>query len=59
MNMGSVSQMAAKLLAVKVGGLKKKSAAWPQPYLNQSAQIRVCLGLSHSQSLMDGTFAVL
>ena len=30
-NMGSVGQRALKLLAVKVGGLKKKSAIWPQP----------------------------
>ena len=30
-NMGSVGQRAAKLLAVKVGGLKNKCANWPGP----------------------------
>ena len=30
-NMGSVDQRTAKLLAFKVGGLKKKSAARPRP----------------------------
>ena len=34
--MGSVGQRAAKLLAVNVGGLKKKSAIRPQP---QSASL--------------------
>ena len=29
--MGSVDQRAIKLLAVKFGGLKKKSATWPRP----------------------------
>ena len=36
-NLGSVGQRASKLPAVKVGDLKKKSAAQPQPHLNQSA----------------------
>ena len=35
--MGSVDQRIAKLLAFKVGGLRKKSDARPRPYLNQSA----------------------
>ena len=30
----SVAKRALKLLAVKVGGLEKKSAAWPSPHLN-------------------------
>ena len=47
-NMASVGQRALKLPAVKVGGLKKKSAAWPQPP-----------GQNHSQSLTDGNFAAL
>ena len=28
-NLGSVGQRAAKLIAVNVGGLEKKSAIWP------------------------------
>ena len=58
-NMGSVGQRASKLLAVKVGGLKKKSAIWPRPLSNQSARIRVVPGSNHSQSLMAGHFAAL
>ena len=42
-NLGSAGQKAAKLLAVKVGGLKKKSAGRPRPHLNHSAHIRVRL----------------
>ena len=57
--MGSEDQRASKLLAFKVGGLKKKSAAWPQPHLNQSARIRVRPRSNHSQSLMNGNFAAL
>ena len=38
--MGSVGQRASKLLAVKVGGLNKKSAAWPWPHSKYSACIR-------------------
>ena len=57
--MGSVGQRASKLLAVKVGGLKKKSAIWPRPLSNQSAWIRVVPGSNHSQSLMAGNFAAL
>ena len=40
--MGSVGQRASKLLAVKVGGLKKKSAAWP--HSNQSAGFKIAWG---------------
>ena len=56
-NLGSAGQRAAKLLAVKVGGLKKKSASRPRP---QSASL---LGFdsrsrsNHSESLMAGNFA--
>ena len=56
-NLGSVGQRAAKLLAVKVGGLKKKSAGQPRP---QSASL---LGFdswsrsNHSESLMAANFA--
>ena len=57
--MGSVGQRAQKLLAVKVEGLKKKSAARPQPHLNQSAQILVPLGSNHSKSLMASNFAAI
>ena len=58
-NMGSVGQRASKLLAVKVGGLKKKSAIWPRPLSNQSAQVRKRPGSNLSQSLTDSNFAAL
>ena len=58
-NMGSVGQRASKLLAVKVGGLKKKSAIWPRPLSNQSAQVRLRPGSNLSQSLTDSNFAAL
>ena len=51
--------MALKLLAVKVGGLKKKSADQPWSHLNQSARIRERPGSNHSQSLMAGNFVAL
>ena len=57
--MGSVSQKAAKLLAVKVGGLKKKSSTRPWPHSNQSARIRDHPRSNRSQSLMAGNFAAL
>ena len=56
-NLGSVGQRAAKFQAVKVDGLKKKSAGRPRP---QSASL---LGFeswsrsNHSESLMAGNFA--
>ena len=58
-NLGSVGQRAAKLLAVKVGGLKKKSAVQPRPHWNQLAHIRERPGSNHSQSLMASNFAAL
>ena len=58
-NLRSVGQRAAKLLAVKVGGLKKKSASWPQPHLNQSASVRFRARSNNSQSLVAGNFAAL
>ena len=57
--MKSVSQRVSKLLAVKIGGLKKKSATWPWPHSNQSARIQVCLGSNHFQNLMASNFAAL
>ena len=57
--MGSVGQRAAKLLAVNVGGLKKKSAIRYQPHLSQSARVQTRAKLNHSQSLMPVNFAAL
>ena len=57
--MGSVGQRAAKLLAVNVGGLKKKSANRPWPQSKQSARVRCLARSNHSQSLMAGNFAAL
>ena len=57
--MGSVGQRAAKLLAVNVGGLKKKSANRPRPHSKQSARVRCLARSNHSQSLMAGNFAAL
>ena len=57
--MGSVGQRAAKLLAVNVGGLKKKSANRPRPQTKQSARVRTQAKSNHSQSLMAGKFAAL
>ena len=57
--MKSKGQRALKLLVVKVGGLKKKSATLPRPHLNKSARIQVRLGSNHSQSLMASNFAAL
>ena len=57
--LGSVGQRAAKLLAVKVGGLKKKSASRPRP---QSASLPGFDSRSrsnHSQSLMASNFTAL
>ena len=53
-NVGSVAQRAAKLLAVKFGGLNKK--------LNHTSTARVVrrrLSLNHTQSLTDGNLAAL
>ena len=58
-NLESVGQRAAKLLAVKVGGLKKKSAFQPWPHSNRSARVHDHQGSNHSPSLMAGKFAAL
>ena len=55
-NLESVGQRAAKLLVVKFGGLKKKSAFQPRPHSNQSACAREHLGSNHSKTLMAGNF---
>ena len=49
----------SKLQALKVGGLKKKSAIRPQPHSNRSARVQERPGSNHSQSLMAGNFAAL
>ena len=54
-NLGSVDLMAAKLLAVKFGDLKKSLP--PDPGHTQTS--RVYAGSNHSQSLMVGNFADL
>ena len=56
-NLGSVGQRDAKLLAVKVGGLNKKSAAWHRPHSNQSARVQFWSRSNHTQSLMASNFA--
>ena len=58
-NLRSIGQRAAKLLAVNIRGLKKKSASQPRPLLNQSARVRTRAKSNHSQSLMAGNFAAL
>ena len=57
-NLGSVCQRAAKLLAVKVGGLKKVCQPAPAP-VSQCAWVRTPAPSNHSQSLMAGNFAAL
>ena len=57
--MRSVGQRAAKLLAVNVRGLKKKSANRPWPQSKQSARVRCLACSNHSQSLMADNFAAL
>ena len=59
---GSVGQRASKLLAAKVGGLKKNSAALAiaaELFARASAQVRVGPGQNCSQSLTDGKFVAL
>ena len=58
-NTGSVGQRASKLLAVKVGCLKKKSANRPLPRSNHSAQIRLRPGSNHHQTLTASNFKAL
>ena len=48
-----------KVTSFKVADLKKKATAWPQPWSNQSARIRVHPGLNHSKSLMASNFVAL
>ena len=43
-NFRSFGQRASKLQAVKVGGLKKKSAFWPRPHSYHSARVRLDRG---------------
>ena len=57
-NLGSVCQRAAKLLAVKVGGLKKVCQPAPAP-VSQCARVRTPAPSNHSQSLMAGNFAAI
>ena len=56
-NLGSVGQRAAKLLAVKVGGLKKKSAGRPRPQSASLLRFDSRSRSNHSESLMAGNFA--
>ena len=58
-NLGSVSQRAAKLLAVKIGGLKKKSASRPRPQLASLPGFDSRSRSNHSQSLLAGNFAAI
>ena len=51
--------MASKLPAVKVGGLKKKSALRPKCFQVRSARVRLRPGSNHSQTLSNSNFAVL
>ena len=59
LDIGCVGQRTAKLLAVIIGGLRKKSVV--QPNLNHmcAARVRFRLGQIHYQSLTDGNFAAL
>ena len=58
-NLGLVDYRASKLLTIKVGDLKKKSAFQPRPHSNRAARVYDHLGSNHSQSLMAGNFAAL
>ena len=58
-NLGSVGQRAANLPAIKVGGLKKKSAFQPRPHSNWPARVGEQPVSNHFQSLMAGKFAAL
>ena len=57
--MGSVGQRAAKLLAVNVGGLKKKVCHLAWAPVGQSARGRTRGKSNHPQNLMAGNFAAL
>ena len=54
-NLGSVDKRAAKLLAVKIGDLKKSLP--PDPGHTQTSLVYA--GSNHSQSLMANNFAAL
>ena len=61
-NMGSSVQRAAKLLAVKVGVLQKKSTAsaiTTKVCASTSTLVQVRLGSNHSQSSTDSNFTAL
>ena len=58
-NLGSVGQRAAKLLAVKVGGLKKKSAGRPWPQSASLLRFDSRSRSNHSESLMAGNLVTL
>ena len=59
-SIGSVDKRAAKLPAIKFGGLKK---SLPLLSLQRaqacSARVRLCPGMNHSQTLRDGNFLAL
>ena len=57
--MGSVDQRALKLLAVKFGVIKKKSAASAEVCASTFCQAQIQPGFIHFQSLTDSKFAVL
>ena len=59
LNIGSIGQRAAKLLAVNVGDLKKKVYHPAPAQVGQSARVRFRAKSNHSQSLMAGNFAAL
>ena len=61
-NVGSVGQRAEKLLAVKIGVLKKKSAASAISAMrvqSHSAPVRFRASSNHFQSLTAGNFEAL
>ena len=58
-NLGSVGQRAAKLPAVKVGGLKKSLPAGPGTTRTSQPRFESWRRLNHSQSLMAGNFVAL
>ena len=61
-NIESVGQRTSKLLAVKLGVLKKKSVASAIPVELCASPFdlgSVCSGSNHSQSLMASNFAAL
>ena len=55
-NIGSVDLRALKLLAVKVGGLKKKSAARPWPHSTVFLQRGSCIYSEKSYGMSHGSY---